>query len=100
MRAPRGLLGLQLLLLLLRAPQTAGRAKGRPSDEGAPGTTAGGGSDEEHCEGQRGPGQSVAGGGQWGKPWPPDFIERLAPATRAIVGGAFELHEGGGRAAL
>ena len=47
MRAPRGLLGLQLLLLLLRAPQTAGRAKGRPSDEGAPGTTAGGGSDEE-----------------------------------------------------
>ena len=32
MRAPRGLLGLQLLLLLLRAPQTAGRAKGRPSE--------------------------------------------------------------------
>ena len=48
MRAPRGLLGLQLLLLLLRAPQTAGRAKGRPSEgEGDAGRGGGGEPDEE-----------------------------------------------------
>ena len=52
----------------------------------------------EHCEAQRGKRQSVAGGGQWGPPWTQEDLAKLAPATRAIVGGAFDVHEA--RAAL
>ena len=41
---------------------------------------------------QRGARQSVAGGGSWGKPWSPEFVAGLSPKTRAIVGGAFDMH--------
>jgi hypothetical protein len=47
---------------------------------------------EEHCVAQRGARQSVAGGGSWGKPWSPEFVAGLSPKTRAIVGGAFDMH--------
>lgn len=52
----------------------------------------GGNSYEEHCRAQRGPQQSVALGKQWGPPWTPEMVSKLAPSIRAIVGGAFDLH--------